>query len=487
MTPLEKAAAEGKLALVRELLESNRSSLSSALGTAVRMRHLDVARLLLEHGADANGRDTEWSPLMHAVKSGLDAVQLLREFGADVRARAKDGKDALHVYLVVTHSIRDEVTADLGVVQYLLDAGLAVRSGTHSHLMAACFTNNASIVELLLARGADPNEQGILGAVALRSHGREMLAALVRAGIAPNAHEVDRFRDTTVLTDVCARGDVETATTLIDRGADPNFRGTSSPLARAVESGNQVLVDLLLERGARPLVAPLPEETTRALDLAEAAARARPGDASARLTWAKTLHASGFRAAAACEADALRRTGVDVPLELSSFDAHGTRWTFVDLPRLEGLAPRTTDERYPRAMVSEGRRTVPLLLTSSPPCTTCDEKGEEVCTDCDGTGTHFEPTDFGDFREESCPTRQPCSNCFGLKFVVVARRFSKGACVHSELDEELTVGLNVFRRCRVCGLASIYGETHWRYRRDDYFACAVCGRFLCTCAANTVG
>jgi hypothetical protein len=308
----------------------------------------------------------------------------------------------------------------------------------------------------------------------------------VRAGIAPNTHEVDDFADTTVLTEICGHGDLKSATTLLERGADPNARGRSSPLARAIESRNQVLVDLLQERGARPLVEPLPKELTHALDLAERQARARPDDTSARLAWAKALHAGGFRAAAACEAEALRRRGVELPAEFSSFETpHGTRWTFVDLPSLEGLAPRTIDERFPRAKVSDGVRTVPLLLTLSAPCATCDEKGEEVCSDCEGTGTHLDSDGFGGYRAESCSPRQPCSTCFGLKFAVSGRRFSKGSCSHPQLDDELAMGRCVFRRCCACGLASIYGETHWRYRDDDYFACAACSRFTCTCSTPT--
>ncbi len=477
---LVKAAADGDLDRVRELIKAERASMNDALISAVVRGHLAVTRFLLEEGAKATTHADGRTPLFMGLSEGLPMIRLLHQFGADVRFRNANGLDLLGYYLLL-HPAHAREKADVEAVKYLLDAGAPVRNGEKGHLPDALRTGNVQIVELLLQRGAAPNDKEVLSSARLSDNAGQLLAALVQGGIDANTREKGPYADTTILIEVCSHGDVKSAMTLLDRGADPNLTGRTSPLARATASGNQALVDLLLERGARPLNAPLPTEVTGALDAAEREARARPEDANARLTWAKTLHANGFLAAAACEAEVLRLRGVETPPELSSVEKAGVRWTFTDLPDQRGPAPRTVDARFPRAKVTDGTRTVPLDLALSEPCTSCDEKGEEVCSDCDGTSTHLEPDDFGGYREEWCNPRQHCSNCYGLKFKVIANRFSYGGCKHDQLEDELRLGNYLFQRCRVCGLAALYGETKWRYRSDHDFACGVCGRFACTC------
>jgi ankyrin repeat protein len=68
---------------------------TTPLMEAVSCYQSDVVRLLLSRGADPNARnDRGWTPLHCAVNSGTiepDAVRGLPEYGADVNARAKDG------------------------------------------------------------------------------------------------------------------------------------------------------------------------------------------------------------------------------------------------------------------------------------------------------------------------------------------------------------------------------------------------------------
>lgn len=481
-TPLVTAAAEGDLARVRELVSSERASVNDALISAIVRNQLEVTRFLLEQGAKANTHADGRTPVFFGVSEGLPMIALLREFGAELRGTPDPDRHDLLGYYLALHPSHGKKRADVAAVEYLLDQGVPVRNGgKHAHLVSACRTGNVQIVELLLRRGADPNEKEVLSSARLNENAGQLLAALVKGGIDANARDEGPHSNTTILIEVCSHGDVESAMALLNRGADPNLMGQTSPLARATESGNQALVDLLLERGARPFAAALPTEVTAVLDAAEREARARPDDAKARLAWAKALHAHGFRAAAACEADALRRRGVETPAELSSFEFAGTRWTFVDVPPQEGPAPRTVDARFPRAKVTDGTRTVPLELALTEPCATCDEKGEEVCDECSGTGTHLDSDGFGGYREEWCDPRQRCSKCYGLKFKVIVRRLSYGGCNHNQLEDELRLGNYQFQRCRSCGLAALYGETKWRYRNDNVFACAACGRFACSC------
>ena len=74
---------------------SIRIPLTVALGKG----HLDVARVLLEHGACACfNRYCDWTPL-HFVSYGsdIDAMRLLLEYGTDVGCRTDIGQSPLHL------------------------------------------------------------------------------------------------------------------------------------------------------------------------------------------------------------------------------------------------------------------------------------------------------------------------------------------------------------------------------------------------------
>jgi hypothetical protein len=61
---------------------------------ASRRRHMDVAQLLLDHGADADARDDDgYSPLLRASREGdVKLAQFLLKHGVDTEARDKSGE-----------------------------------------------------------------------------------------------------------------------------------------------------------------------------------------------------------------------------------------------------------------------------------------------------------------------------------------------------------------------------------------------------------
>lgn len=459
---------------------------NEAFITAIIHGDLKQVRALLDQGANANERGTwDRTPLFWAT--GLPMFELLLSRGADVKARESTGFDVLHHYLIQNGPGTGYGRADPAVVQRLLDAGLDVRArnADRPHLIKACAAANTTIMKLLLAAGADPNGPELLWTAMKSSERAALFATLVDGGIDPNTRCINAAADTTLLTEVCAVGDLPTAQKLLDRGADPNARGRSTPLVRAEESGHQVLVDLLLERGARPHRPVLSAETTQALDAAEREVNANPGDSIARLKWAAALLQAGLRAAAASEVAALQRRGVDVPESVSdalAFEAPpGVRWTFaVFQPIHDGVAPRTSDPFFPGARVTDGTRVLPLVITTGAPCTACDEKGEQVCSVCNGVGSY--PAQFSD-DDVPCDERQSCSTCRGARFAVTGRRLGRGSCKHPSLEDELKLGALVFRRCKACGLGALYGSRAGPMREMfNDFACALCGRFACACA-----
>ncbi|KAG7276220.1 hypothetical protein CRUP_004811 [Coryphaenoides rupestris] len=71
----------------------------SSLHIAVQGGHKDLARMLLEAGADINAKDIKsgQSPLMYAVESNnVDMVHFLIESGSHVNSQSNSGNTALH-------------------------------------------------------------------------------------------------------------------------------------------------------------------------------------------------------------------------------------------------------------------------------------------------------------------------------------------------------------------------------------------------------
>jgi hypothetical protein len=193
----------------------------------------------------------------------------------------------------------------------------------------------------------------------------------------------------------------------------------------------------------------------------------------------RSLLQHGFRAAAAAEWFAATKLGgSDEALRGELGFESGGRWVFVPFsPPFVGVAGRVDDARVPGALVSDGARTLPLALVLGAPCTACDERGEQVCSLCDGRGSYASMYSDDDV---TCAPRQKCSECGGLRFVVDSPRAGAGGCEHSFVPEWRTADHRL-ERCAVCGLASFFFPgAHGMWKQ--VVACGMCARFVCRCA-----
>lgn len=118
----------------------------TALLAAASKNHLDVARLLLDRGANAEYRDPAgWTPLIHATYFGssLELISLLVEKGANVNAQNDRGVTALYLAAAGGHE---------AYVQHLLKLGadpkLATKNG-YTPLRVAQANGLTKIVALL--------------------------------------------------------------------------------------------------------------------------------------------------------------------------------------------------------------------------------------------------------------------------------------------------------------------------------------------------
>jgi ankyrin repeat protein len=167
---IDEAIARGDVADVRRHLDRDPALANGSerarirpLHQAILRRRIEVARLLLERGADPRLADgSQRSPLQMAVERGdVTLVELLLRAGADVNSRDKAGWTPLH------HA---GAKNQLAIARQLLDGGADARvlselGGTALH--EAAVGGGPELLRLLIERGADPALVSKTGVTAL--------------------------------------------------------------------------------------------------------------------------------------------------------------------------------------------------------------------------------------------------------------------------------------------------------------------------------
>ena len=123
----------------------------SALEGACEGGHLAVVELLIMNGADIHGRNDAIDPPIHAaaMSRNLDIIDLLLKKGVNVNARNRSGATACH---------RAAVYVSIESIRRLTDAGcdLELRDDDGKTVLLACNSStNPEIIDMLLGRGAD--------------------------------------------------------------------------------------------------------------------------------------------------------------------------------------------------------------------------------------------------------------------------------------------------------------------------------------------
>ena len=270
------AAALGDLDGVRRMLDADpariretRPSGRRPLPAAIEFDHDDVARLLLERGADpkwAEPTSPKGRALHAAVSAGkLDLVKLLLAHGADPNSDVDSSGNA------VSAAATDEIRAllesrggerdpyDASWAERDEDVQRVARDPREAHRIAPTFTmvvgsGRRDQLGRLLASGLRLPRvvTGCQGYLLAHS---DMLRTLLSHGMSP---DLMNWQRQTLLHHVCGRRDptpeaIEQAAILLDAGADITARDEeyrSTPLAWAVRTNAIEMVRFLLSRGA---------------------------------------------------------------------------------------------------------------------------------------------------------------------------------------------------------------------------------------------
>ncbi len=271
VTPLWAAAENRSAAMVRRLLDAganpNAALLSgeTPLMTSARVGAADVARQLLEAGADVTvtGGRSQTALMWAVAQRHPDVVEALLAHGAAVDVRSD----------VWTEVVK--TTPEPWNPEYVTE----VPQGGYTPLLFAARVGDLASAKLLVAAGADVNDQPPYGTsatvVAAHSGQREVAVFLLEQGADPNAADAGY----TALHAAILHKDAALARALLDHGANsdapierstpvrrdavdfylhPSYVG-ATPFWLAARFNAPDVMRLLLDRGADPLAVHYPK------------------------------------------------------------------------------------------------------------------------------------------------------------------------------------------------------------------------------------
>ena len=252
--PLGKDTIEilGKFDLDKDLIpRTMKTGSRTPLHLAARWNALDVARLLVEHGANVHAKAGPQShtPLhLAAWRNALDVARLLVERGADVEARTKAGQSTLS-WAAMGNA--------LDVARFLVEHGANVEARTKrgaSTLHLAARENALDVARFLVEHGVDVearNKHGISTlSFAAIGNALDVARFLVEHGV--DVHAISNEKGLTVLHNAAFHNALDVARFLVERGANVHAKGKHgrTPLHLAAENNALDVARFLVKRGA---------------------------------------------------------------------------------------------------------------------------------------------------------------------------------------------------------------------------------------------
>ena len=255
--PLNVAAQGGNIEIARFLLEAGAdlkagdNEQSNALHLAASAGQNEMIDFLLSKGMDVNSADVNGTTavLFASLRNKLDTVKHLQSKGARLDCRSTGGATVMH------HAA---YRGNLEFVKYLLSQGVPVNPGFdqygNSPLAAAIVRGRTEVVAYLLDNGANPNDAPETGGepplmLASTAGNKDIMSLLLAKGADPNM----RRAGSSLLSFSVWGNDPEVVRMLLAAGADartPNDDGGNALFFCARNDGNVEIAKVLVEAGA---------------------------------------------------------------------------------------------------------------------------------------------------------------------------------------------------------------------------------------------
>lgn len=180
ITPLDWAISADNTELVKLLLDHGAIVGATFLSAAAGRGDVDIAEILIAHGADVNAKDRGGNTALHAAAwDGRDeVVKLLLSKGAEADAKRSDGLTPL-----INAAGPGAERHGKGCVGMLLAKGANINATDgdgETALHKAAYYGNKDVVEILLAHGASINATNKNGRTPLKVASKPEIAELLR-------------------------------------------------------------------------------------------------------------------------------------------------------------------------------------------------------------------------------------------------------------------------------------------------------------------
>lgn len=262
---IHEAAREGKLDVVKRLLEQKRNLVdepdmdykATPLYWACLNNQAVIVEMLIDKGAKVNAMADDGNTPLHYA-STMEIAELLIESGADVNARVNKTPHRLKPpYIVLgvdwTPLQRASYEGRRDVVAILIEKGGTMNPKTQdgrSPLYLAVQGNHKKVVELLLNKGADVNMKNNDGSSSLHwPENLEITRLLLEKGAGINVRDND---GATPLHMAARIGKTNIIEILIQKGADVKVRSKNgdTPLHETALNFNSDAAEYLISKGA---------------------------------------------------------------------------------------------------------------------------------------------------------------------------------------------------------------------------------------------
>ena len=254
-TPLHLSSQTGHVDIARFLVEHGANTAaqdqhgSTPLHSASSNGHLDIAQFLVEHGANTACQDQHGSTPLHSASSNghLDIVRFLVEHGANAAAQDQRGWTPLYSASSNGH---------LDIARFLVEHGAnaaAQDQGGWTPLHLASSDGHLDTVRFLVEHGANAAGQDQRGSTPLHkaswNNHLDIARFLVEHGA--NAAAQDQ-RGSTPLHLASSKGHLDIAQFLVEQGANAAAQDQCgwTPLHEASCEGHLDIVRFLVEHGA---------------------------------------------------------------------------------------------------------------------------------------------------------------------------------------------------------------------------------------------